>query len=328
MYRRQFPLRYSNQTMNSIKAQRNRSSTVSESYIFDSKIGSGRHSNVYKGISKNKNQVAIKHYSNTWSCESLIANEITILKRLDHPNCAKFMDLFVTFNNDCYIILDYTDGVDLFDKIQNDGILNESISQILIHQILCGTQYLHNNHIVHRDLKPENLIYTPHDYHNGHDTETIHSSHFTIKIIDFAYAIVDDGKGITGVCGSNGYMAPEVVEEKVYNQAVDCWSIGLITYFVISGQHLFNSNDQEKLLNASNILDTGLNEITEEIISFDLKDFIHQLLIVDPNKRLTCQHALNHIWLKDIPTYHNGHDENGGTAAMTPTSNNLSLSDQ
>ncbi|RDD40219.1 Calcium/calmodulin-dependent protein kinase type 1B [Trichoplax sp. H2] len=300
MYR-QIPLRYSNQVMNSIKAQRNRSSTVSESYIFENKIGSGSHSNVYKAIGNNQSQdqVAVKHYFNTWSCESLIANEIAILKRLDHPNCAKFLDLFVTFNNDCYLILEYIDGIDLFDKVKDEGNLSESISQAIIHQILSGAQYLHDCHIVHRDLKPENLIYDNHRYNsklNGHDPKVLDEPHFTIKIIDFAYSTIDDGNGITGVYGSKGYMAPEVVEEKIYNKAIDCWTIGLITYFILSGQRLFNTNDYETLCNTPAILDSIFNETTWSLISPDIKDFIRQLLMVDPKERLTCQAALNHAW--------------------------------
>jgi calcium-dependent protein kinase len=80
--------------------------------------------------------------------------------------------------------------------------------------------------MVHRDLKPENIL-----------LESTDVQKLNLKITDFGFAcFFDPSKGLKDVLGSPLYMAPEIVREKTYDNKVDVWSIGVITYILICGK--------------------------------------------------------------------------------------------
>ena len=94
---------------------------------------------------------------------------------------------------------------------------------------------MHKQNIIHRDLKPENILLESNDPEN-----------FDIKISDFGFScFFDPDEGLETILGSPLYMAPEVVKRKffdkkenlkrTYNEKVDIWSIGVMTFMFLSG---------------------------------------------------------------------------------------------
>ena len=86
-----------------------------------------------------------------------VYNEINVLRRMDHPNIIK---LFEVYENEMYIhfVIEYLQGGELFQRLQNKGIYSEEDATIAIKHIMEALEYCHKKNIVHRDLKPENLI--------------------------------------------------------------------------------------------------------------------------------------------------------------------------
>jgi len=97
---------------------------------------------------------------------------------------------------------------------------------------MLGLNYLHLQSITHRDMKPENILLVSKDKDN-----------FDIKISDLGFAQEFDknGEGMTLVLGSPLYMAPELVNREPYSEKVDIWSLGVITYQLLSGKTPFES---------------------------------------------------------------------------------------
>ena len=92
---------------------------------------------------------------------------------------------------------EYVSNGELFDRIAQKGMLQESDARHYFKQIISGIDYCHKNLVAHRDLKPENILI---DENNN------------VKIADFGLSnLMKDGKFLLTACGSPNYAAPEVV---------------------------------------------------------------------------------------------------------------------
>ena len=104
---------------------------------------------------------------------------------------------------------------------------------------------MHKHNIVHRDLKLENIVYSQMDTHGS----IIDFSKVVLKLIDFGFSTTSvlgktDLKGLTGTAY---FMAPEIITNQAYGSKVDIWSLGVISYILISGQDPFYSKEWEEL---------------------------------------------------------------------------------
>lgn len=214
-----------------------------------------------------------------------VFGEVEILKSLDHPNILKVYEYFEDPEH-FYIVMEYCEGGDIFDKIEQNGRITERYAAKVMTFLLKGINYMHNKNIVHRDIKPENILITnKSDYKN-----------LNIKIIDFNVATKKDSKNLDGVTGTTDYMAPEVFTG-VYNEKCDLWSCGVVLYLMVSGQLPFPSpNDEEAELAIRNNKLTFPNEFFEGV-SRECKDLISKLMNKNPRNRLSAVQALDHVWL-------------------------------
>lgn len=121
----------------------------------------------------------------------------------------------------------------------------------------------------------------------------------TIKIADFGFAAKATGNSLTQQCGSPQYVAPEIIMNKAHGKPVDMWSIGVICFILLGGYPPFHHDSPKELFR---LIKTGSYEFTPkywDIVSEEAKDLIRNLLVVNPQERLTVKQALNHKWLLD-----------------------------
>lgn len=103
--------------------------------------------------------------------------------------------------------------------------LDETIVRLMAYQLLLGLEYLHSKNIIHRDIKPANILLVS---DNKGDSR--------VKLADFGLSkLVTESKLALTKCGTNKFMAPEVVssDRKSYSSQIDVWSLG-ITLFLWS----------------------------------------------------------------------------------------------
>lgn len=133
--------------------------------------------------------------------------------------------------------MEYLSGGELFDAICEQEFYRESDARKVMMSITGAILYCHNHGVMHRDLKPENLILVD----NSPDTD--------VKLIDFGFATLF-GPGIpkcTQLCGTPGYVAPEMLSGQPYGPEVDIWSLGVILYVLLAGIPPFASFDRDEL---------------------------------------------------------------------------------
>ncbi|XP_018518248.1 calcium/calmodulin-dependent protein kinase type 1D [Lates calcarifer] len=217
--------------------------------------------------------------------ESSIENEIAVLRKIKHENIVALEDIYESPDH-LYLIMQLVSGGELFDRIVEKGFYTEKDASTLIRQVLDAVNYLHKMGIVHRDLKPENLL-----YFNPQDESKIMISDFGLSKME------GSGDVMSTACGTPGYVAPEVLAQKPYSKAVDCWSIGVIAYILLCGYPPFYDENDSKLFEQILKADYEFDAPYWDDISDSAKDFISSLMEKDPAKRFTCEQALRHPWI-------------------------------
>jgi len=260
---------------------------LSERFELHEKLGEGGYAVVKRGVSKLDNsQVAIKilHRSKMDKHhEDGMRNEVQIMMALSHPNVVKAMDIFEEPEH-FYVVMELITGGELFDRIVGKQFYKELEARNLAKTLLLAIKYIHDNNYVHRDLKPENLLLVSPE------------NDFDVKIVDFGFATEVNGENLTTHCGTPGYIAPEILQDKPYGKSVDMWAFGVILYILLGGYPPFYDKNQQMLFRK--IL-KGAYTFHPEYwgqVSDEAKDLIRRILVVDVSQRVTVDQALAHPW--------------------------------
>ena len=167
----------------------------------------------------------------------------------------------------------------------------------IISSVLSAVSYLHSQNIIHRDIKPENILFTKKETQQQQQ----HDSSQQIKLIDFGLSIRHPigCQPLSNCVGTSYYMAPEVLDGS-YDKSCDLWSMGVLTYIMLSGRPPFNGSSDDVIFDK---IRKGMYKLEDccvwdEEVSDVAKDFIRCLLEPDVTKRWNAEMAMEHAWLK------------------------------
>ncbi|XP_066954875.1 phosphorylase b kinase gamma catalytic chain, liver/testis isoform isoform X3 [Macrobrachium rosenbergii] len=212
--------------------------------------------------------------------------EIEVLRLVaGHPYIIELHDVFES-STFIFLVFELCEHGELFDHLTTVVTLSEKKTKVIMRQLFEALAHVHGKGIVHRDLKPENILL---------------DDNYNIKLTDFGFAkVLQPGETLTDVCGTPGYLAPEVLRCAMiegspgYFHAVDLWACGVIMYTLLVGCPPFWHRKQ--MIMIRNIMEGKYSFQSPEWddITDSPKDLISKLLVVDPAKRITVQQALNH----------------------------------
>ncbi|XP_041422198.1 myosin light chain kinase 3 isoform X2 [Xenopus laevis] len=279
------PAPFTHRIVSAKHAQINHFYTVDTSEM----LGGGRYGQVHRCAEKNSGLslaakiIKVKSHKE----KEEVKNEIQVMNQLNHVNLIQLYDAFES-RNDIVLVMEYVEGGELFDRIIDEKYnLSEADTIQFIKQILEGIQYMHQMYIVHLDLKPENIM-------------CVSRTAYQVKIIDFGLARRYKPREKLKVhFGTPEFLAPEVVNYDYVSFPTDMWSVGVITFMLLSGLSPFLGEDDNETLN--NILACQFDFEGEEFenISEPAKDFITKLLIKEKCWRMSATEALKHLWISD-----------------------------
>ncbi|XP_068120469.1 serine/threonine-protein kinase 17A-like [Hyperolius riggenbachi] len=221
-------------------------------------------------------------------CRIDIINEIAILEMARFsPYVVDLHEVYET-NGEIILVMEYAAGGEIFNQCvadQDEAFTEKDVIR-LIRQILQGVLYLHRNNVVHLDLKPQNILLTSSNPLGD------------IRIVDFGLSRqVDTIKEVREILGTPEYVAPEVLNYEPISTSTDMWSIGVLTYVMLTGVSPFlGDSKQETFLNISQV-NIQYTQDEFEGISEQAIDFIQTLLIKNPRKRARADQCLKHAWL-------------------------------
>ena len=257
---------------------------------------------------------------------SKVIDEISILKKLDHPNIMKIYECFVDKDN-FYIISDYCDQGDLLGKLEKLGKMNEIVVKFLMDQIFSAVAYLHSKNVLHGDIKLENiLLYTASNNKgrrftsinldinhfrelqkeiNRSNSVTKRSRNYVNDMLNYEVKLIDFGcskyfvnkkkkhQQLSGIIGTSLYCSPEVVDD-LYDEKSDEWSCGVLMYILLSGEAPFQGNTEEEIFKKIKKCQYSFKPKEFNEVSDNCKDLIRKLLEPKKRKRIKASEALRH----------------------------------
>lgn len=187
------------------------------------------------------------------------------------------------------LVLELAGGGELQRVIDEEESMEEYVVRRYMMNILGALRFLHAHNIAHLDLKPQNLLLM------GQHPES------DVKLCDFGISrIILSDIEVREVLGTPDYVAPEILQYEPISLATDMWSVGVLTYVLLTGHSPFGGDTkQETFLNISQ----GQVDFPKDLfcdVSDQAIDFITRLLVVDPSCRLTVDEAFHHHWLNGV----------------------------
>jgi len=249
-------------------------------------LGQGYFAVVKVGIDrKTKEKVAVKLVNKSLvEKEETLANEISILGSMDHPNVVNMRAIFDT-DDILFIVMELMEGGELYEEIVKRKTFSEKDAAEITRQLCEALAYLHERGIVHRDLKLENLLLKK-------------KGSFEIKLADFGLSKLYSGQALQTACGTPFYVAPDVLLGTGYGPAVDMWSVGVLIYVLLSGRLPFAADSDAELFRLIIAGNLVWKSPQFDTVSADAKDLISKLIVVEPDTRYTAKQALQHPWIK------------------------------
>ncbi|KAL4563312.1 hypothetical protein LXL04_027352 [Taraxacum kok-saghyz] len=250
-------------------------------------LGHGSFGKVYVARNvKTNEQVAIKVIDKEKIMKGgLIAHikrEISILRRVRHPNIVQLFEVMAT-KTKIFFVMEYVKGGELFGKVAK-GRLKEEIARKYFQQLISAVGFCHSRGVFHRDLKPENILLDD----NG-----------DLKVSDFGLSAISEqicGDGLFYTfCGTPAYVAPEVLGRKGYDAGkVDIWSCGVILFVLMAGYLPFR--DQNIMVMYKKIYKGEFRR--PRWFTPELTRLLKRLLDTNPETRITISEIMEDKWFK------------------------------
>lgn len=263
------------------------SATGNEELIFevDKVIGTGAFGSVMLCKNRAGERFAVKKI-NKQKCQKVnIAHEVNAGLLLDHPKIVKFLKHYQDADNE-YLAFEYLKGCDLFNFFERRGFkpFYDREAKGIMRQLVHAIQYCHTKGVVHFDIKLDNIMINPTDA--------------TVKIIDFGlcdFITPEQGDCFNKRCGSEEYVAPEVLEGKrsFSGTKIDVWCLGVVMYSLLSATFPFDAQKRKKVVHLGG---KHPQPIYNFAISAEAKDLISKMLENDPAQRITLDAVAAHPW--------------------------------
>jgi serine/threonine-protein kinase len=234
--------------------------TIAGRYRIEGRLGVGGMSTVHLALdSRLERHVAIKllaeHLADDPTFISRFRREALAAARLVHPNIVQVFDFgFDAGHHQHFIVMEHVPGNSCAELLRDRGHLDLEEALGIVTQACRGLEYAHRNGVVHRDVKPGNLLVSDND---------------VVKLADFGIARAVDQSSITqvgSVLGTAAYLSPEQARGEEAGPRADLYSLGVVTYQLISGRLPYEANSLSELaLKQQRESPTPLDQLNPEV---------------------------------------------------------------
>ena len=245
-------------------------------YFVEKKIGEGGMAAIYLAErEEDQAKVVLKVLSlegekNTSLLRRFI-REYKFIARIDHPNIVQIHER--AFASDfAYIAMEYFPYGDLVERLKED--LDTKTALSFLKQIAAGLGAAHAQGIVHRDMKPTNILFRTRD--------VLAITDFGIaKAVESENRMRDELTMVSELVGTLYYVSPEQIEGAKADKRSDIYSLGIIMYKILTGEHPFAGNTPMEVF--SGHLYGAIPRLPEKFSN--LQPILDGLLAKDPDER-------------------------------------------
>jgi serine/threonine protein kinase len=253
--------------------------TIAGRYRVEGRLGVGGMSTVQLAFDQRlERYVALKllaeHLADDPTFVSRFRREALAAARLVHPNIVQVFDFgFDEQQHQHFIVMEHVSGHSCAELLRDRGHLDVDQAVEIVTQACRGLDYAHRNGVVHRDVKPGNLLVSDND---------------VVKLADFGIARATDQSSITqvgSVLGTAAYLAPEQARGEEAGPRADLYSLGVVTYQLLSGRLPYEATSLSELaLKQQRESPTPLNEMNPQV-PVELAQAVALALAIDQRVR-------------------------------------------
>lgn len=222
---------------------------VADKFRVEELLGEGGMGRVYKAHQEGlARPIALKmlhrHTATRPGMKERFQREARAASMLQHPNSVVVYD-FGQWEGQLFIAMEFLEGRDLGEIIDDDGALPLERARAIMDQLLSVLVAAHGQDLLHRDLKPDNIVVLRDPRVAAGDS----ASADYIKVVDFGLARVMDPESdmrLTkdgGVSGTPAYMAPEQARGEELDARADLYAAGVIFYEMMTGLPPFDGDN-------------------------------------------------------------------------------------
>lgn len=242
-------------------------------------LGKGKFGRVYLARERSSGYVCalkVLHKSELQQgkVEKQVRREIEIQSNLRHPNILR---LFGHFHDSkrVFLILEFAGKGELYKHLRKENRFPEWKAAQYVAQMAAALKYLHKKHVMHRDIKPENILL---------------GIHGELKVSDFGWSVHAPNNRRQTMCGTLDYLPPEMLKpgtsDNFYNEKVDLWSLGVLTYEFLVGEAPF---EDTPIMTQRRIARGDMT--VPPFVSAEAKDLIHRVSARQQGTSDTTDHA-------------------------------------
>ncbi|SCU98062.1 LADA_0H10330g1_1 [Lachancea dasiensis] len=214
-----------------------------------------------------------------YNVQKQFRREVEIQAALKHPNLTRLYGYFHDEKR-VYLLMEYLVNGELYKHLRSHGPFNDITASYFVYQMADALDHMHSRRILHRDIKPENILL---GFNN------------TLKLTDFGWSVTNVGSAKRKtLCGTMDYLSPELIKSREYDNKVDVWALGVLTFELLVGNPPFEENSKE--LTYKRIIRRDLR--FPDHVSPKARHLISRLLEYEPSARLPLKDVKTHPWIE------------------------------
>lgn len=247
-------------------------------------IGRGSFGEVYKGVDiLTGKDVAIKLVDLERADEEIdvIQREIKVMSQISNPYVVQYYASLM-HDSTLWIVMEYMSAGSLKQLLDDVGPFPDDAIATVLKALCKGLDYVHKGSKLHRDIKAANILV---------------SDQGDVKLADFGVAgqMTMTVRQRNTFVGSPFWMAPEVIQESLYDEKADIWSLGITAFEIATGYPPYATAHPYRALM---LIPKNDPPRLDDKHSRSLRDFVAACLRKDPKDRPSAEQLLTHPFLR------------------------------